>query len=165
MKLFLSGEITEESFARLAPQITSSSTATDLFVCSPGGDLELTFGLHDLMVNSARRIRTIATGRVQSAAPLLVACGSHRVSLRHTVWMLHSVSLEDADGTLAHVDANLVWGKKVTEVYARLLARYSSKRDHRFWLRRMGGTDVYFSAQEALEWGLVDEVWDGPDPA
>lgn len=163
MKLFLSGEITEESFARLAPQVASSTTAVDLFVCSPGGDLELAFGLHDLMVTSGRKIRTIAAGRVQSAAPLLVACGSHRVSLRHTVWMLHSVSLEDADGTLAHVDANLVWGKKVTEVYARLLARYSARKDWRFWLRRMTGADVYFSAEDALAWGLVDEVWDGPE--
>jgi len=160
VKLFLNGEITEERFAQLAQQLVVGSSALDLLVCSPGGDVELAFGLHDLIAASPRIVRTCAVGRCQSAAPLIVACGApgQRTTMPNTVWMLHSISLEEADGTLDHVEANVTWGRRMTETYARLLARYSARKDHRFWLRRMTGTDTFFGAEQALEWGLVDEI-------
>lgn len=164
MKIFLASEIDETSFARLVEQLALPSSVVDLYVASPGGDLELAFGLHDLIRTGEKLVRTYALGRCQSAAPLLVACGTgRRVGYRNTIWMLHSISLEEADGPAPDVATNVEWANRMAETYARLLARYSSKRDHRFWLRKLSGRDVFFTSEDALAWGLIDEIWDAPE--
>lgn len=164
MKLFLTSEIDEAAFVKIATGLLNPTGIPELYVASPGGDLELAFGLHDLIRSSDKLVRTYAIGRCQSAAPLLVACGTgRRVGYRNTIWMLHSISLEEADGPAPEVAVNVEWAHRMAETYARLLARYTTKRDHRFWLRRLSGRDVFFTSEQALEWGLIDEIWESPE--
>jgi ATP-dependent protease ClpP protease subunit len=50
--------------------------------------------------------------------------------------------------------------KHVREQWCRSLARHTDK-DFRFWsTKTKKGTDTFFSADEALEWGVADKIWD-----
>jgi ATP-dependent protease ClpP protease subunit len=47
----------------------------------------------------------------------------------------------------------------IGQQWTRLLAEHSTK-DHRWWnLRAKKPADFYFTAEEALEWGLADSMW------
>lgn len=164
--VFLQGEIEEEAIAIVVRGLfllsaVDSETPITLVVSSCGGELEEAFGLHDVVRGLNCQVNTVALGKCQSAAPLLVASGTgQRFASKHCSFMLHGAQLtEVADDTPANIAVNVVATEQGMDEYARLLARYSGKRKQ-FWKRKFEkGTDQYFNTAQAIEWGLVDAVW------
>ena len=156
--ILLNGEINSDSYKDVVTQLLDLKKSTvDLWVTSGGGDLELTFGIHDLLKSRTEKITTRALGMCQSAAPLLVACGDDRASAPNCIWMLHSVSLDPGDVTVDGMRNELEWADQAVEAYASLLNRYT-KKNKQFWKRKLTGPNVYFDAATARDWGLVDRI-------
>ena len=80
------------------------SSPIELFVSSYGGELDEAFALHDVTRTIRVPVPTVALGKCQSAAPLLVACGhpGYRWASENTVFMIHDASL-DAEGSPSYV--------------------------------------------------------------
>lgn len=98
----------------------------------------------------------VATGACFSAAIPIVACGHRRFATRRTRFYLHPSRLEGGGDRLAEIR---VEGKEMELLegeYLRVLAARTN-RDRRFWAKMMKA-ETYFSAEEALQYGLVDEV-------
>ena len=95
------------------------------------------------------------------AAPLLVACGEpgERWASEHTQFMLHDCSLDAGEGSPIAIDAHVSAAKAQMVRYAELLEKYTNKpKAH--WTRMFNRrADKFFSAEEALEWGLIDGIW------
>jgi ATP-dependent Clp protease protease subunit len=134
----------------------------ELFLSSCGGDIYEMFALYDIFKTIKCPIHTFAYGKCQSATPLLLAAGEkgNRWCAPHCFFMIHDswgalpeMNTEQAEIQVRHA-------KHVREQWCRSLARHTDK-DFRFWsTKTKKGTDTFFSADEALEWGVADKIWD-----
>ena len=138
-----------------------SSEPIELFVTSYGGELDEAFALHDVTRTVKVPVHTVALGKCMSAAPLLVACGKKgkRYASEHVQFMLHDCSLDAGEGPPIAIEAHVEAARAQMKRYAELLAKYTNKpKGHwsRMFQRR---SDKFFSAEEALDWGLIDQIW------
>ena len=132
-----------------------------LFVCSYGGELDEAFAMHDVTRTIKVPVHTVALGKCMSAAPLLVACGQkgERWASEHTQFMLHDCALDAGEGSPIAIAAHVEAAKAQMIRYAELLAKYT-KKPKRHWTRMFAlRSDKFFSAEEALEWGIIDGIW------
>ena len=164
-RIFLHGNVDEDSIgvAIRALYLLSdmSEDPIELFVTSYGGDLDEAFALHDVTRTIKVPVHTVALGKCMSAAPLLVACGEkgERWASEHTAFMLHDVTIEPPATNPIAIESEINAARAQMSRYASLLGEYTSKpKTH--WTRLMSGrSDRYFSADDALDWGLIDGVW------
>jgi len=164
-RIFLHGDVEAETIGLAIRGMyllaDMSEAPIELFVTSYGGDLDEAFALHDVTRTIKTAVHTVALGKCMSAAPLLVASGKkgNRWASEHTQFMLHDCSLDVDEGSPIYVEAHVDAAKAQMIKYAELLAKYTSKpKSH--WSRIFRSRqDKFFSAEEALEWGLIDSIW------
>lgn len=169
-RIFLHGDVDTESIGTAIRGLylladDDPKSPIELYVSSFGGDLEEAFALHDVTRTIKCPVHTVALGKCQSAAPLLVACGkkSQRWAAENARFMLHDSHISEVEGTPRQVDAYRREAETLGAIYNRLLARYSNKNTQ-FWNRLHGRpVDQYFDAHQAVEWGLVDNLWSEKD--
>jgi ATP-dependent Clp endopeptidase proteolytic subunit ClpP len=165
-KVFLYGDVGEETIRRAISGMyllseQSQTQPIELYVASLGGTMDDAFALHDVTRTIKCPVHTVALGKCMSAAPLLVACGhpGARYATENTMFMLHDVRFDHVEGRPAEIEVQVVEEKRVTAKYAKLLARYT-KRPASHWAAIFNrSTDKYFTAEEAVKWGLVDAIW------
>ena len=171
-RIFLHGGVDEDTISTAIRGMyllsDEESKLIELFVSSYGGNLDESFALHDVTRTIRVPVGTCALGKCQSAAPLLVACGQkgERWATANTSFMLHDAQLEFTESYSDYPD-NIVASAAITmrmmDTYATLMARYT-KKDKRFWKRIFAGkVDRFFTAEEALEWGMIDHIWSEKD--
>jgi ATP-dependent Clp endopeptidase proteolytic subunit ClpP len=165
-RIFLHSDIEETSMAlivRALYLLSTDSNPVELFVTSYGGSLDDAFALHDVTRTIDIPVHTVALGKCMSAAPLLVACGDVRYATENTLFMLHDIWFSMVDGRPREIEAHTRVATKQVNRYADLLARYT-KRPKGHWRRLMRrGTDQFFGAEQALDWGLIDQIWSEKD--
>ncbi len=169
-RIFLHGGVDEDSIGMairamyLMADMAEKEPIT-LFVCSYGGELDEAFAMHDVTRTIRVPVHTVALGKCMSAAPLLVACGhaGERWASEHTQFMLHDCLLEPEEGSPTFIGAHVEAAKAQMIRYAELLAKYTGKpKVH--WTRMFSRrADKFFSAEEAMEWGLIDHIWSEKD--
>ncbi len=166
-RIFLHGDVGEDTIGIAIRGMyllaDLSDKPIDLFITSYGGELDESFALHDVTRTIRVPVHTVALGKCQSAAPLLVACGKkgERYASENCEFMVHDATIELQDD---HTPSQLASYAAVvtlrTERMDRLLAKYT-KRDYRHWKRLSAGrVDRYFTSEQAREWGVIDEIWD-----
>jgi ATP-dependent Clp protease protease subunit len=138
----------------------SSKSPIELFVGSYGGCQYDMFALYDTIQKCKAPIYTIAMGKCMSAAPLLVACGKkgHRYATPNTYFMVHQ-SYGDIGGKMDEVKNDLAHFGEVEERWNSLMENHT-KKSKTFWksqCEKVG--DRYFDANQAKEWGLIDNLW------
>ena len=144
-----------------APEDLEDTEDIEFFISSGGGSVNDMFTVYDLMttVKHNRDIATFGYGRVYSAAVLLMAAGTpgKRHISRHTRVMLHHCS-SNASGTHPDIRSNFDELKKVEDMMGEALAEHSKLSVGEIYNIMSRNTDEFFSAQEALEMGLVDKI-------
>lgn len=164
-RIFLHGGVDEETIALAIRGMYLLADMKDdpieLFVTSYGGELDEAFALHDVTRTIKVPVHTVALGKCMSAAPLLVACGrrGERYASENCQFMMHDVSLDELEGSPVYIESQVSAARVQMAKYAELLAEYTSKsKGH--WTRMFNmRADKFFSAEEALEWGLIDHIW------
>lgn len=122
-----------------------------------GGDYGVTLQMIDALKEHPAKIRTRTIGMAYSAGSLLAICGDEREIVQHGQLMLHAPrQMMYGMATAQDLRAELDKIEKATEAMVALYAsRSSSSEDEvRTWLSK----DTYFSAEEALQSGLVDTI-------
>jgi ATP-dependent Clp endopeptidase proteolytic subunit ClpP len=171
----LVGDITEEAAQQLAmsllgfnggkilatPDDLDDDEDIEFFISSGGGSVNDMFSVYDLMrvVKANRDIATFAYGRVYSAAVLLMAAGTpgKRYIAKNARMMIHHCS-SNAGGTHPDIRANFDELKKVEDMMVEELAANSSLSVGEIYNIMSRNTDEFFSAEDALEMGLVDKI-------
>lgn len=169
-RIFLHGDVDEDSIAVAIRGMyllaDLSPSPIELFIASYGGLVDDAFALHDVTRTIKVPVHTVALGKCQSAAPLLVACGKkgERYGSENCEFMVHDAAIESEKNlSPAALAAYAESVKRRVERMDRLLAKYS-KMPYRHWARlSRSKTDHYFSADEALKWGLIDQIWSEKD--
>lgn len=171
----LVGDITEEATQQIALMLlahnggkvlntnTEEERPEDIefFISSGGGSVSEMFTIYDLMqlVQGHRDIATFGYGKIASAAVPLLACGTpgKRHMAKHARLMLHHCS-SNASGAVPSVRTNFNELKKVEDMMVEVLAQHSKLSAGEIFNILSRNTDEYFSAEEALEMGFVDEI-------
>jgi ATP-dependent Clp protease, protease subunit len=128
-----------------------------LYINSPGGSVDDTMAVYDTMrfVNSP--VATYCIGRAQSGAALILAAGTKgsRFALPHAKVMLHQpwggVSGQAAD---IKIQAEEILKAKIT--INEILAKHTGQSVEK--IAAETERDRYMTADEAREYGLIDEV-------
>jgi ATP-dependent Clp protease protease subunit len=167
--VFLFGEIHQASAARVIMQmlyLENQKKGQDInfYINSPGGIVDDTLAIYDTMQFLSSKVATYCIGRAYSGAALLLAAGESgkRYMLPHGKIMIHQpyggVTGQSAD---IQIQAQQIIKDKAT--LNRILAKHTKQDEDR--VKKDAERDKYFNAQEALAYGLVDEVIQLPEKA
>ena len=132
-----------------------------LMICSSGGDMEDAFALIDVMKASSIPIKTVGLGSVASSALMIFLAGSpgRRVLTPNTSILSHQYSW-GSDGK--HHELFAVT-KEFGLVQQRMLRHYQETTrldEETIKTKLLPASDVYLSANEALDLGICDYVSD-----
>jgi ATP-dependent Clp protease protease subunit len=132
-----------------------------LYISTYGGNADEMFGIFDLLNEAKKKciVETIGNGKVMSAGTLMLAGGTkgHRKIYKNCRVMLHQVSA-GAVGPLFNIASEVEEIQQLQDKYINCLVSCTnlSKRKLKSLLNER--VNVYLSAEEAVEYGLADEI-------
>ncbi|MFE0255874.1 ClpP family protease [Streptomyces sp. NPDC059010] len=160
--VFLGTEVTETSANRVCAQLlllSAENPRTDisLYINSPGGSVYAGLAIYDTMRLIPNDVSTLAMGFAASMGQFLLCGGTpgKRYALPNARIMMHQGSA-GIGGTTADIEIqaeNLEHSRRTME---RLLAENTGQTPET--IGRDGDRDRWFTAEEAREYGMVDEV-------
>ncbi|WP_308198745.1 ATP-dependent Clp protease proteolytic subunit [Actinomadura litoris] len=129
-----------------------------LYINSPGGSLTAMLAIHDTMQYIRPPVETTCLGQAASAAAVLLAAGQpgKRAALARSRIMLHEPSIEVSRGQSSDLEIQAREVLRLREQTDAIVAA-ATGRDPAT-VRRDLDRDRYFTAEEAREYGLIDEV-------
>ena len=129
----------------------------NIYINSPGGDITALFAIYDTMQFIRNDIATICLGQAASAAAVLLAAGTKgkRYSLPHAKVMIHQ-PYGGIYGQASDVEIQAEEILKTKRQLNEILAKHTGQTVER--IEEDSERDKFFSAVEAREYGLVDEV-------
>lgn len=134
-----------------------------VFITSPGGVIYTGFALYDALRNlakSGKQIITIAQGYAASAAAAVVLqAGDVRKAYKSCRFMLHEPSKMSfmERQTFSQLKDTSEEMKRLYQMILDLLAERSGK-DADEIRKELERKEIWLSAEEAKEWGLIDKV-------
>jgi ATP-dependent Clp protease protease subunit len=135
----------------------SSDQEISLYINSPGGTFSALTAIYDTMQFIRPDVATICIGQASSAAAVLLAAGApgRRAVLRHAKVLLHQPSTQ-AQGTLPDLAVQAKEVARVRTDVEEILSRHTGHPVEK--IRRDTDRNKTFTAQEAVDYGLADEV-------
>ena len=164
-RVFLDSEVDEDSAAMVVRGLylmeTESKTSTiEVFISSEGGCVYEMMGIYDIMNTIKCPIQTFAYAKCMSCAILLLAAGSpgQRWVGPNTSFMHHAMS-SGTDGVRLKMKADVAHMDALESRRLELLGLHTH-RPKKFWAdRARRQADIYFTAEDAIEWGVADHIW------
>lgn len=157
--IYVNGEIDSEMCERVRQEIDTAlnngSTKITFKINSPGGSVVSALAMYDLI--SALHIETEAFvyGISMSAATYLLVAADKAVATPSASIMIHPCS-GGLYGTLKEIEADLEY---FSSLQNRVLAIYASKTGKTpEEIEEIWEPAKYFNAQEAVDFGLIDEI-------
>ena len=160
--IFLGTEVTDDSANQICAQIlllAAEDAERDiyLYINSPGGSVSAGMAVYDTMRWVKNDVATLALGMAGSMGQFLLCAGTagKRFALPHSRIMMHQPS-GGFGGTVADITIQAENMLHVKHTMQELIARHSGhtlEEIQRDWDR-----DRWFTAEEAREYGLVDQV-------
>lgn len=132
-----------------------------MYINSPGGDVYAGLAIYDTMQHLRAPISTFCIGMAASMGAILLSAGEpgHRHALPNSRIMIHQPS-GGTRGTAADME---IAAKEILHIRRRLneiLAKHTGKTVEQ--VRDDADRDRYLSPTQAVEYGLIDEVLEGP---
>ena len=128
-----------------------------LFINSPGGSVIDGLAIYDTMNFVTPDISTYCMGMCASMGSILVSSGTKgkRYSLPNGEIMIHQVS-GGAYGQCADMEITIKHAKRLQDKLYNILAENTGKSFDQIF--KDADRDNWFTAEEAVEYGLIDEV-------
>ena len=160
--VFLIGEINYAKATEVIMKILyldnqKRNTEISLYVNSPGGSVDDTMAIYDTMQFVSSPIATYCIGRAQSGGAVVLAAGTKgkRFALPHAKIMLHQ-PWGGVFGQAADIKIQAEEIIKAKKMLNELLAKLSGQPVEK--ISAETERDRYLTAEEALQYGLIDEV-------
>lgn len=164
--VFLIGEINHASAARVMMQmlyLENQKRGSDInfYINSPGGAVDDTLALYDTMRFLSSPVSTYCLGRAYSGAAVLLTAGQKgkRFILPHAKVMIH----QPYGGVTGQAEDIRIQAEQIIKAKAelnRIIAIHTGRDVEQ--VKQDAERDKYFSAEEAVRYGLVDEVLSEP---
>jgi ATP-dependent Clp protease, protease subunit len=129
-----------------------------MYINSPGGSVTSMMAIYDTMQFVQPEISTCVVGQAASAAAVLLAAGTNgkRMALPNARILLHQPATEGGYGQSSDLEIQAREILRMRTAMERIIALHSGRAEDQ--VARDVERDKYFSAEEAREYGLVDEV-------
>lgn len=134
-----------------------------MFINSPGGSVINGLGIYDTMQYVTPDVGTICTGLAASMGAVLLAAGAKgkRTCLYHSRVMIHQ-PLGGMEGQVSDMEISYKLIKQMQKQLYEILANHTGQPYEK--IERDCDRDNWMTAEEAKNYGLVDEVLDKANP-
>ena len=160
--IFLGYPITDEVANIVTAQLlflesTDRSRDIQMYINCPGGGVYAGLGMYDTMQFITPDIATICTGMAASMGQVLMCAGAKgkRTALKHSRIMMHQPSA-GAGGQASDIEITVNEVKKVKKELYEIIAYHTGQPSEKVAIDC--DRDNWMTAQEAKEYGLIDEV-------
>jgi ATP-dependent Clp protease protease subunit len=128
------------------------------YINSPGGILTSALAIYDTMQYVKCPVSTVCVGAAASGAAVLLAAGTKgkRFALPNSEILLHQVAVSGLGGQAVEVEIAAKQIVKLKDKINKILAKHTGQPLER--IEKDTDRDFYLSAQEAKEYGIIDEV-------
>ena len=128
-----------------------------LYINSPGGSVYAGLGIYDTMQFIGSKVATICTGIAASMASVLLVAGEKgkRSCLKHSRVLIHQ-PLSGVQGQASDMEIAVREVLKVKDELYKIIAEHSGKPYET--IAKDGDRDYWMNAQEALDYGMVDNI-------
>ncbi len=163
--IFLTGEINERVSTEIIRQILYladvSKEPIHLYINSPGGSVSAGFAIYDIMKSCGCEISTICNGTAASMGAFLLASGTpgRRYCSPHAEVMIHQI-MGGAQGQAADIEICADHIRRVKSTLNALLADMTGQEVEK--IRVDTDRDYFMTAQQALDYGMVDHIGCSP---
>lgn len=162
--IFLSGTIGDEMANSIVAQLIflegkDPEKDISLYINSPGGSVSAGMAIFDTMQYVKwRRIHDLRGTRPQAWAAFLLSSGTKgkRFALPNSEIMIHQ-PLGGAQGQASDIEIQATQIIKTKEKLNAILAKNTSQKIEK--IKKDTDRDFYMSAEEALEYGLIDKIF------
>lgn len=162
--VFLNGEVNDSVSNSVCAQLLfleaeDPDTDINFYINSPGGAVTAGMAMYDTMQYIKPDIHTIVMGQAASMGSLLAQAGTagKRKMLPGARHMIHQ-PLGGAQGQASDIEIRakeiIRIKRELTEIYVKHNTADKTYEDFERGMDR----DNFLSAQEALDWGLIDEI-------
>ncbi|HEV2387936.1 MAG TPA: ATP-dependent Clp endopeptidase proteolytic subunit ClpP [Candidatus Acidoferrales bacterium] len=129
-----------------------------LYINSPGGVITAGMAIYDTMQFVRPDVVTICVGQAASIAAVLLAAGASkkRFCLPHARVLIHQPWLSGVAGQATDIDITAKEILRMRAVLAQILAKHSGQPLEK--IDRDTERDFIMSAEQAKEYGIVDEI-------
>lgn len=128
-----------------------------IYLNTPGGSVYAGLGIYDTMQYVAPTISTICTGMAASMGAVLLCAGAkgRRTALRHSRVLIHQ-PMGGAEGQASDIEITAREIQKLKKELYEIIAKHSGQTYKKVW--NDADRDYWMTAQEAKDYGMIDEV-------
>jgi ATP-dependent Clp protease protease subunit len=128
-----------------------------IYMNSPGGSVYAGLGIYDTMQYIAPDVATICTGMAASMGAVLLCAGTKgkRTALKHSRVMIHQ-PMGGAQGQATDMEITVKEIQKLKKELYDIIASHSGQEFEK--VERDSDRDYWMTADEAKEYGMIDEV-------
>lgn len=136
-----------------------SNKDIQIYINSPGGSVYAGLGIYDTMQYINPDVATICTGMAASMGAVLLCAGQKgkRTGLKHSRVMIHQ-PLGGARGQASDIEITAREIQKLKKELYDIIATHSGQTYDKVW--GDSDRDYWMIAQEAKDYGMIDEVLD-----
>ena len=161
--IFLGVQVDDTSANDIMAQlITLESMDPDrditMYINSPGGSFSALTAIYDTMQFVKPDISTVCIGQAASAAAVLLTAGTKgkRLALPNSKILIHQPYTETGRGDLIDLEIQAAEILRIRTTMEQMLSRHTGKSEED--VRQDVERDKYLTAQQALEYGIIDNV-------
>ena len=165
--VFLGGEITDDTANLVVAQLLflemeDPDSDISLYINSPGGSVTAGMAIYDTMKYIRPQVRTVCVGMAASMGAFLLMAGEKgkRLALPNAEVMIHQ-PLGGAQGQATDVAIRAEWLMKTKKKMTAMMAEMTDQP-----LKKVQADverDYFMSAEEALEYHIIDEIYQPRD--
>jgi ATP-dependent Clp protease, protease subunit len=130
----------------------------NLYINSPGGDINAMFAIYDTMMFIRPEVSTICFGQAASAAAVLLSCGTKgkRLALPHSRVIIHQPHGQSGYAQAADIEIVATEILRLKTQLEEILSEHTGQPVER--IRKDTDRDFVMTAEMAKEYGIVDEI-------
>ena len=160
--IFLGTEVNDYTANVIQAQLLYLDTSdpgkdVSIYINSPGGSVYAGLGIYDTMQYISSDVATICTGIAASMAAVLLVAGEKgkRFALRHSRVMIHQ-PMGGAQGQASDIEIAAREIKKLKQELYTIISDHSGQPFEK--VERDSDRDYWMTAEEAKEYGMIDQV-------
>ncbi|NEG70166.1 ATP-dependent Clp protease proteolytic subunit [Bifidobacterium choloepi] len=129
-----------------------------MYINSPGGSMTAMTAIYDTMQYIKPDVQTVCLGQAASAAAILLASGTKgkRLILPNARVLIHQPAIDQGFGKATEIEIQAKEMLRMRDWLEKTLAEHTGQPIEK--IRKDIEVDTFLTAQEAKEYGVVDEV-------
>ncbi|WP_042507661.1 MULTISPECIES: ATP-dependent Clp protease proteolytic subunit [Streptomycetaceae] len=161
--VFLGTQVDDTSANDIMAQLlclesTDPDRDISIYINSPGGSMTSLMAIYDTMQFIRPQIQTVCIGQASSAAAVILAAGTpgKRCALPNAKILIHQPASQGSEGQVSDLEIQAAEILRVRSLVETILAKHTGREVEQ--VREDIERDNILTAQQAMEYGIVDQV-------